>query len=153
MRIQFGILLTYTYSPRIKGTFVKMPQSTQSGNGQFSGVYSITMDKLAQTETKATLPPFVPIQGQKWFSHISRDQCWDSQWLEKWTNHFCPSMGPNRVCVAMDSGMLLHEVMQTSRQMWAEESLGRGGFFFKKRAKTTWRPELQLPLSAHSFFT
>jgi hypothetical protein len=29
---------------------------------------------------------------------------WDSHWLEIWSNHFCPSMGPNGVSVAMDSG-------------------------------------------------
>jgi hypothetical protein len=28
---------------------------------------------------------------------------WDSHWLEIWSNHFCPSMGPNGVSVAMDS--------------------------------------------------
>jgi hypothetical protein len=29
---------------------------------------------------------------------------WDSHWLEIWSNHFCPSMGPNGGSVAMDSG-------------------------------------------------
>ncbi len=29
---------------------------------------------------------------------------WDSHWLEIWSNHFCPSMGPNGGTVAMDSG-------------------------------------------------
>ncbi len=29
---------------------------------------------------------------------------WDSQWLEIWSNHLCPSMGPNGRSVAMDSG-------------------------------------------------
>ncbi len=28
---------------------------------------------------------------------------WDSHWLEIWSNHFCPSMGPNGGSVAMDS--------------------------------------------------
>jgi hypothetical protein len=27
---------------------------------------------------------------------------WDSHWLKIWSNHFCPSMGPNRGSVAMD---------------------------------------------------
>ncbi len=27
---------------------------------------------------------------------------WDSHWLEIWSNHFCPSMRPNRGSVAMD---------------------------------------------------
>jgi hypothetical protein len=30
---------------------------------------------------------------------------WDSHWLEIWSNHLCPSMGPNGGSVAMDSGM------------------------------------------------
>ncbi len=29
---------------------------------------------------------------------------WDSHWLEIWSNHFYPSMGPNGGSVAMDSG-------------------------------------------------
>ncbi len=28
---------------------------------------------------------------------------WDSHWLEIWSNHFCPSMGPNGGSMAMDS--------------------------------------------------
>ncbi len=28
---------------------------------------------------------------------------WDSHWLEIWSNHFCPTMGPNGGSVAMDS--------------------------------------------------
>jgi hypothetical protein len=30
---------------------------------------------------------------------------WDSHWLEIWSNHFYPSMGPNGGSVAMDSAM------------------------------------------------
>jgi hypothetical protein len=30
---------------------------------------------------------------------------WDSHWLEIWSNHFCPSMGPNGGSVAMGSGL------------------------------------------------
>ena len=33
---------------------------------------------------------------------------WDSHWLEIWSNHFCPSMGPNEGSVAMDSGGQRH---------------------------------------------
>ena len=29
---------------------------------------------------------------------------WDSHWLEIWSNHFYPSMGPNGGSMAMDSG-------------------------------------------------
>jgi hypothetical protein len=28
---------------------------------------------------------------------------WDSHWLEIWSNHVCPSMGPNGGSVAKDS--------------------------------------------------
>jgi hypothetical protein len=28
---------------------------------------------------------------------------WDCHWLEIWSNHFCPSMGPNEGSVALDS--------------------------------------------------
>jgi hypothetical protein len=28
---------------------------------------------------------------------------WDSHWLEIWSNHLCPSMGPNGGSVVMDS--------------------------------------------------
>jgi hypothetical protein len=31
---------------------------------------------------------------------------WDSHWLEIWSNHFCPPMGPNGGSVAMDSEVL-----------------------------------------------
>ncbi len=33
---------------------------------------------------------------------------WDSHCLEIWSNHFCPSMGPNGVSVAMDSADHTH---------------------------------------------
>jgi hypothetical protein len=35
---------------------------------------------------------------------------WDSHWLEIWSNHFYPSMGPNGGSVAMDSGV--HNAVQ-----------------------------------------
>jgi hypothetical protein len=31
---------------------------------------------------------------------------WDSHWLEIWSNHFYPSMGPNGGSVAMDSAVI-----------------------------------------------
>jgi hypothetical protein len=34
---------------------------------------------------------------------------WDSHWLENWSHHFCPSMGPNGGSVAMDSGKQMGE--------------------------------------------
>ncbi len=48
--------------------------------------------------------------GKNWFSpkemNANRFFC-DSHWLEIWSNHFYPSMGPNRGSVAMDSGVVL----------------------------------------------
>jgi hypothetical protein len=34
---------------------------------------------------------------------------WDPHWLEIWSNHFCTSMGPNGLSVAMDSGLFCPE--------------------------------------------
>ncbi len=45
--------------------------------------------------------------GKNWFlpkeMNVNRF-FWDSHWLEIWSNHFYPSMGPNGGSVAMDSG-------------------------------------------------
>jgi hypothetical protein len=45
--------------------------------------------------------------GKNWFlpkeMSANRFFC-DSHWLEIWSNHFYPSMGPNGGSVAMDSG-------------------------------------------------
>jgi hypothetical protein len=44
--------------------------------------------------------------GKNWFlpkeMNTNRFSC-DSHWLEIWSNHFYPSMGPNGGSVAMDS--------------------------------------------------
>ncbi len=44
--------------------------------------------------------------GKNWFlpkeMNANRFFC-DSHWLEIWSNHFCPSIGPNGGSVAMDS--------------------------------------------------
>ncbi len=34
---------------------------------------------------------------------------WDSHWLEIWSNHLFPSMGPNGGIVAMDSEQITHK--------------------------------------------
>jgi hypothetical protein len=48
--------------------------------------------------------------GKNWFlpkeMNATRFFC-DSHWLEIWSNHFYPSMGPNGVSVAMDSALHL----------------------------------------------
>ncbi len=44
--------------------------------------------------------------GKNWFlpKEINANRFfWDSHWLEIWSNHFYPSMGPNGGSVAMDS--------------------------------------------------
>jgi hypothetical protein len=47
--------------------------------------------------------------GKNWFvpKEMNANRFfWDSHWLEIWSNHFYPSMGPNGGSVAMDSGHL-----------------------------------------------
>jgi hypothetical protein len=43
--------------------------------------------------------------GKNWFlpKEMKANRFWDSHWLEIWSNHFYPSMGPNGGSVAMDS--------------------------------------------------
>ncbi len=41
---------------------------------------------------------------------------WDSHWLEIWSNHFCPSMGPNGGSVAMDSVHVVHSASEVEKQ-------------------------------------
>jgi hypothetical protein len=44
--------------------------------------------------------------GKNWFLPKEMNAnlfFWDSHWLEIWSNHFYPSMGPNGGSVAMDS--------------------------------------------------
>jgi hypothetical protein len=47
---------------------------------------------------------------------------WDSHWLEIWSNHFCPSIGPNGGSVAMDSAR--------SKKIWGGQ-LFMSSFFQK----------------------
>jgi hypothetical protein len=47
--------------------------------------------------------------GKNWFlpKEMNANRFfWDSHWLEIWSKHFYPSMGPNGGSVAMDSGLL-----------------------------------------------
>jgi hypothetical protein len=47
--------------------------------------------------------------GKNWFlpKYINANRFfWDSHWFDIWSNHFCPSMGPNGGSVATDSVML-----------------------------------------------
>ncbi len=45
--------------------------------------------------------------GKNWFlpKEMNTMNFWDSHWLEIWSNHFYPSMGPNGGSVAMDSAL------------------------------------------------
>ncbi len=48
--------------------------------------------------------------GKNWFlpKEMNANRFfWDSHWLEMWSNHFYPSMGPNGGSVAMDSGLVM----------------------------------------------
>ncbi len=50
--------------------------------------------------------------GKNWFlpKEMNANRFfWDSHWLEIWSNHFYPSMGPNGGSVAMDSEQLTHK--------------------------------------------
>jgi hypothetical protein len=60
--------------------------------------------------------------GKNWFlpKEMNANRFfWDSHWLEIWSNHFYPSMGPNGGSVAMDSGnhlvLLVPEAYLTHR--------------------------------------
>jgi hypothetical protein len=50
---------------------------------------------------------------------------WDSHWLEIWSNHLFPSLGPNGGIVAMDSGKTtyLYPSMGVSVAMYSEFGL------------------------------
>ncbi len=42
--------------------------------------------------------------GKNWPKEMNANRFfWNSHWLEIWSNHLCPSMGPNGGSVAMDS--------------------------------------------------
>jgi hypothetical protein len=47
---------------------------------------------------------------------------WDSHWLEIWSNHFCPSMGPNggSVAMAMDSGSFPFSLHLPLFEVWED---------------------------------
>ncbi len=48
---------------------------------------------------------------------------WDSHWLEIWSNHFCPSMGPNGGSVAMDSGQWSNQPQAREKEYYFVLSL------------------------------
>jgi hypothetical protein len=52
--------------------------------------------------------------GKNWFlpKEMNANRFfWDSHWLEIWSNHFYPSMGPNGGSVAMDSVQSVHNLL------------------------------------------
>ncbi len=65
--------------------------------------------------------------GKNWFlpKEINANRFfWDSHWLEIWSNHFYPSMGPNGGSVAMDSvkagSLKMNTVLEYSRRVVQE---------------------------------
>ncbi len=53
--------------------------------------------------------------GKNWIlpKQINANQFfWDSHWLEIWSNHLCPYMGPNGGSVAMDCGWQCYDARQ-----------------------------------------
>jgi hypothetical protein len=64
---------------------------------------------------------------------------WDSHWLEIWSNHFCPSMGPNGGNVAMDSVRThiawKNTYERSSLSLDEESGTGLGGFTLRLKIK------------------
>jgi len=67
------------------------------------------------------------MQGDKKLDFAERDEWkpffWDYRWMEIWSNHLLPSMGPNEGIVAMDSGLenlwlADHELEKIEKQRW-----------------------------------
>jgi hypothetical protein len=52
---------------------------------------------------------------------------WDSHWLEIWSNHFCPSMGPNGGSVAMDPIVLIGTPLHPPSRVCPPPLWFRGG--------------------------
>jgi hypothetical protein len=64
------------------------------------------LDQLFHTEAVDMNGRFQMQGGKNWFlpKEMNANRFfWDSHWLEIWSNHFYPSMGPNGGSVAMDS--------------------------------------------------
>ncbi len=61
--------------------------------------------------------------GKNWFlpKEMNANRFfWDSHWLEIWSNHFYPSMGPNGGSVAMDSGSGMGKIYwSTAETEWS----------------------------------
>jgi hypothetical protein len=67
--------------------------------------------------------------GKNWFlpKEMNANRFfWDSHWLEIWSNHFYPSMGPNGGSVAMDSAEPLF-AHQNSGIVYTGSGGGGGG--------------------------
>ncbi len=65
---------------------------------------------------------------------------WGSHWLEIWSNHFCPSLGPNGGSVAMGSGC----------RACHKERQSRGKMCFRSKDDM---PNTQLFLPLHAYFS
>jgi hypothetical protein len=71
-----------------------------------NGVYAGQQGGCKTTEAVDMNGRFQPQGGKNWIlpkvMNANRS-FWYFPWLDIWSNHFCPSMGPNGGSVAMDS--------------------------------------------------
>jgi hypothetical protein len=105
--------------------------------GVAAGLHAISVKQLIQVILKMTgvkcteavdMNGRFRMQGGKnWFlpKEINANRFfWDSHWLEIWSNHFYPSMGPNGGSVAMDSvkagSLKMNTVLEYSRRVVQE---------------------------------
>ncbi len=80
--------------------------------------------------------------GKNWFltKEMNANRFfWDSHWLEIWSNHFYPSMGPNGGSVAMDSQQRTAEA-QFLVPDWGTDKAGYGvGLPYRLPTCVAWR--------------
>jgi hypothetical protein len=88
-------------------TFSTLPGVIVLGTGsQSSYTASSEQAPIHFTEAVDMNGRFQKQGGKNWFlpNEMNANRFfWDSHWLEIWSNHFYPSMGPNGGSVAMDS--------------------------------------------------
>jgi hypothetical protein len=73
---------------------------------RYHDIRSVTQRAWRTTEAVDMNGRFQMQGGKNWFlpKEMNANRFfWDSHWLEIWSNHFYPSMGPNGGSVAMDS--------------------------------------------------
>jgi hypothetical protein len=63
---------------------------------------------------------------------------WDSHWLEIWSNHFCPSMGPNGGSVATRSLANIPTIFGLENRRKAAKLLVTFGYFMSTTKARSW---------------